>query len=105
MKYLPVMGTYSKLIVCEKELVVYNKAVLEAIKWVESGQKTSQILSNHTDEEGNFKTTAVPPGRYLLVAYGRAGFNEAVWQQSGIDVQPEMETKLKLSEPALAWAR
>jgi Polysaccharide lyase family 4, domain II len=86
---------------CLRGLLSYEKAVFETLNWGMEQNKTNQFWSSDADEEGNFKITDVRPGEYVVVARGRAGFNDAFWQKD-ITVKSGMETAFKLSKPEKA---
>jgi hypothetical protein len=83
---------------CRQELLTYEKAVSEALKWVNDQDKASQVVFDNADEEGNFKIAVPHPGIYTLLVRGRAGFNEAFWQDD-VKVNSGVETTIKLSAP------
>jgi hypothetical protein len=71
------------------------------LKWADSQKKTSQIVINQADEEGNFKLTVMESGPYILLASGHAGFDDARWVKH-FSIQPGAEASLKLSVPEKA---
>jgi hypothetical protein len=98
----PVDSIWNKRAVCLKELGGYYQALSAATKWEQDNpKKSNQMIPVEADEEGNFKVSA-PPGVYILIARGRAGFNQAVWLQRDVVVEPGKETTIKLSSPEKA---
>jgi hypothetical protein len=89
---------------CLEDLQTYDLAVMGTLKWGEENQKESDIWITNADEEGVFKITDVPHGTYILLARGRAGFNEAFWKVGvgNLAVESGMETTVKLSDPEKA---
>lgn len=93
------LGTLtSEAIDCEKELLLYSTAVVETLTWAETENKTIQAIFADADEEGNFKIAALP-GRYTLLASGRAGFNDAFWMNGWVTVKSGEETTVKMARP------
>jgi hypothetical protein len=88
----------SEAIECEKELLLYSTALVETLTWAKTENKTIQAIFADADEEGNFKIAA-PPGRYVLVAHGRAGFNDAFWMNGWVTVKFGEETTVKMARP------
>lgn len=69
---------------CSGSLASYVGALKSTIDWAVENKKTSQIITVDADEEGRFKTIDVPVGLYTVTVYGRAGINQAFWED---DVQ------------------
>jgi hypothetical protein len=84
---------------CRRELLTEDAALIETLEWGESAKRPGQILTADADEEGNFKVASVRPGRYILVARGRAGFNDALWVNNSLTVEPGTEVTVKLASP------
>jgi len=89
---------------CHKTLLLYLKALQETRKWVTDRHKDWQMITADADENGAFKARVPRSGRYLVVAYGRAGMNDAFWDNSsgsgiGIDLVVGATTTVKLSSP------
>ena len=91
-----------KDLICRKELLTYDAAVVGALKWVTEKNATDQAVITDADEEGNFAFKNVAPGLYTVLATGRAGFNEARWLNPEVTVRAGYETALKLSSPEKA---
>ena len=86
---------------CRTALQVYNQAALATLNWLETeGNKAHQVVNADADEEGNFKMVA-PQGNYILLAHGRAGFNDAAWW-SNVAVRSGEVSTVKLAKPAKA---
>jgi len=83
---------------CRTGLQVYSQAEVATIDWLETEtDKGHQLVSADADEEGNFKMTA-PPGSYILLAQGRAGFNDAAWW-ANVAVRSGEVTTVKMATP------
>jgi hypothetical protein len=85
---------------CRTALQVHSQAALTTLNWLGTEGNKAQVVSADADEEGNFKIVA-PPGNYILLAHGRAGFNDAAWWTS-VGVRSGEVTTLKLAHPAKA---
>ncbi|MGH9555235.1 MAG: hypothetical protein ACRD2Y_05375 [Terriglobales bacterium] len=72
--------------------------VLEVLEGVPERGKDPLLYETQADEEGNFQFGHVPDGKYTLVARGRAGINEATWEEE-IVIQPGRNLFVKLSNP------
>lgn len=83
---------------CTRELLAVHEAVVATLGWVQENGKSKQFVSVDTDEEGLFRMTNVPAGRYILMARGRAGANDAFWK-SELLVQAGSDVSVKLSSP------
>ena len=90
-----------EVLVCQSELLAVNRAVLATLDWVRKNGKSKQFIGVDTDEEGSFQVASVPPGRYTLMARGRAGINDAFWN-SELSVQAGSHVSVKLSSPEKA---
>jgi hypothetical protein len=83
---------------CLEELMVYKRAIDNVTKWSFDAKKSNQIRLLSADEDaGRFKFSHLPPGNYYLFAQGRAGFNEAVWEDPLIELKPGASIEIKLS--------
>ncbi len=97
----------------------YEGAIVNTLHWGGEQSRTQFIFAD-ADEEGRFQITIPPPdikdasfevgvprrdvfvpGVYLLVAYGAAGYNNAVWK-SEVEVEPGATLEVKMSEPEMA---
>jgi hypothetical protein len=87
---------------CLKHMQVYHDALSQTKDWASAKHKDWQILTTEADENGMFKITVPHPGEYIILASGRAGFNDAFWDGDipGIIVNPGATTTVKLSSPA-----
>ena len=99
MKVMQSEPTLSDSARCRGDLLGMLKALGETLRWAEDNPiQAKQVIGATADEEGNFKMSA-PPGRYQLVAHGRAGFYNAFWYSgllADIIVEPGKETTIKL---------
>jgi hypothetical protein len=83
---------------CRTGLEVYSHAVSATVDWLETEQdKARQVLSADADEKGNFKIVA-PPGSYILLTQGRAGFYDAAWW-ANVGVRSGEVLTVKLAKP------
>jgi hypothetical protein len=88
---------------CQRRLLMYREALLAVMTWASDDiKKTRQVVRGQADEEGLINMPEVPSGTYILVAFGRAGFNEAVWvlDSEEVVVKPGMDTAVKAASPA-----
>lgn len=85
---------------CQNDRNTYDVALLNVFNWASLHQKQngSEIIRVQADEEGKFRLTVSRPGGYLVIAYGRAGSNEAYWA-APTNVQTGEDTDIKLSAP------
>jgi hypothetical protein len=85
-------------------LAVYMRmqdAIRAAVKWA-SENAEGQVRTTKADEEGNFEVSTSLPGRHLLLIFGRAGMNEAIWMED-VNLEPGKTYKLKVSEPKASY--
>ena len=86
---------------CLKKMQVYYDALSQTLKWASANHKDWQILTTEADENGAFKIAVPRPGKYIILASGHAGFNDAFWwDDDGVVVNPGATTTVKLSSPA-----
>jgi hypothetical protein len=86
---------------CRTALQVYAQAGLTTLNWLGTeGNKAHPVVNAEADEEGNFKIVA-PPGNHILLAHGRAGFNDAAWWTS-VGVKSGEVATVKVAKPAKA---
>jgi hypothetical protein len=72
-------ANWSDSIRCRRDLLSYDTALIETLKWGDEQKKPSELVFAEADEEGHF-TIAIPhAGKYILIARGHAGFNDALW--------------------------
>jgi hypothetical protein len=90
---------WTERLTCLKYLRIYNQAVLDTLKWAEKENKEWQVIPFEADEEGLFTIKVAHPGKYILMARGRAGFNDAAWESDEIVVAPGANVKIKMSSP------
>lgn len=88
--------------ICRKELATYDEALTATLRWAVAQSVPPEIVIGNADEEGNFKFAGLAPGIYTVAVFGRAGFNEARWLDTGVTVKPDTETSLKLSSSEAA---
>jgi hypothetical protein len=83
---------------CYMDLLIYSSSFRKALKWASANKQEWQIITDQTDEEGNFKISVPHPGDYDVLVRGRAGLNEAVWESPNyVTVTLGEETTIKLS--------
>lgn len=87
---------------CKTELQAYEEGYYEMLNFAaEHGRNEFLLISGKADEEGNFKLK-VPLEKeelYAVYAHGRAGYNDAIWDQITFAF-PGKESVVKLSDPA-----
>ena len=102
MKQLDASGaSWSDKMLCMNDLHTFEPVILKVIDWASVHKKTAQLISTQTDEEGRFSTLA-PPGEYIVLVRGRAGYNEALWDTNplnDIQVGPGARVEVKLGSP------
>jgi hypothetical protein len=86
-------GEYSDVIDCQAVIIAKDTA-----HETMASLKESQFQGVRADEEGLFRFSAVEPKAYLLIAFGRAGLNEAYWQETTV-VKSGENVALKLPSP------
>lgn len=75
----------------QADLRAYQKVVLDKLP-----TDHSQAFITQADEDGRFVFRDVPPGSYVITAFGQAGVNLAAWRDS-VSVKPNQPLELKLS--------
>jgi hypothetical protein len=91
-------------VVCEMQLHGYAMARLETMVWAKERGELDQITTANADEQGNFKITDIPAGKYTLSAQGQAGLNDGFWEEEVV-ITPGETASLKLSSPKRACLR
>jgi hypothetical protein len=86
---------------CRAELLVFNSSLKSTLEWGQKNGKRDQIRIVESDEEGSFHFPEVQPGSYALVAWGRAGANDAYWEDD-LKVEPGQNITAKLASPHTA---
>ena len=84
---------------CRTELAGYIVALTDTVKWIAAQRKSDFNKKIQADEEGRFKITGIPAGRYNLVVTGYAGVNDAFWEQEEVVITAGQTTSVKLSSP------
>lgn len=83
---------------CLEDLMVYKRAIDNITTWSFAAKKSDQVrLLYANEEDGRFRFPHLRPGRYYLFAEGRAGFNQAVWEDPLIQLKPGDSIEIKLS--------
>jgi len=90
-------GTDDDLL-CRNELIAYDESIAVALHWAIDNGKPKQFLTVDANEEGEYRFPTVPPGRYFLIARGRAGINDAFWKQD-LSVTANGNIVAKLASP------
>lgn len=86
---------------CLKRLTAMETFLLESART--SAQAGHAPPSVSADADGYFLLSQVKPGAYLVVAYGRAGDIQAIWEQPAM-VQRFQAVMVKMVDPLLACA-
>ncbi len=84
---------------CRRELMAYQKALVDTLQWAGSEHKEWQVVNADADEDGAFRIPLPHSGTYRLIAHGRAGFNDAFWTSDDFFVAAGSESSVKLSQP------
>jgi hypothetical protein len=87
---------------CRKHLRVSYDALSATSKWIAANHMEQQVVKVDADENGTFEASVSRPGRYVIVAFGHAGMNDAFWWDKDVIVSPAATTKVKFSSPAEA---
>ena len=84
---------------CVKRLTEMETFLLES---AQSSARAGQKLPTGTaDTDGYFLLPRVKPGAYLVVAYGRAGDTQAIWEQPAM-VEQFQAVMVKMVEPLIS---
>ena len=54
-------------------------------------------MARTDEEDGRFKVVGLRPGIWHVIARGRAGVNEAVWEDPFVEVKPGSVETVKIS--------
>ena len=95
-------GSMSDAASCRRDLLAYQNALVDTLKWASDENKDWQIVQTEADENGAFKIAVPRPGVYTLVVHGHAGFNDAFWESGLLTVTPGSVIAVKLSQPEKA---
>jgi hypothetical protein len=86
---------------CMKRLADMQTALLSAAKASADAGHTPPTAT--ADADGYFILPQVRPGTYMVVAYGRAGDVQAMWEQPAV-VEPYQAVMVKLVDPLISCA-
>lgn len=86
---------------CLKRLADMQGALMSAAKASADAGRTPPTAT--ADADGYFMLPQVRPGTYMVVAYGRAGDVQAIWEQPAM-VDPYQAVVVKLVEPLISCA-
>jgi hypothetical protein len=86
---------------CLKRLADMQGALMDAAKASADSGRTPPTAT--ADADGYFMLPEVRPGTYMVVAYGRAGDVQAIWEQPAM-VDPYQAVVVKLVEPLISCA-
>ncbi|MGB8098782.1 MAG: hypothetical protein WCF17_16620 [Terracidiphilus sp.] len=85
---------------CPILLHSYDVGLVKTIDWVRANKAEEQFITDKADEDGKFSISVPNPGKYEVLAFGHAGFNDAVWEsKEPITINPGEETTIKLTSP------
>lgn len=84
---------------CMKRLTEMETFLLESAQT--SARAGQRFPTSTADEEGYFMLPRVKPGAYLVIAYGRAGDTQAIWEQPAM-VEKFQAVMVKMVEPLLS---
>ncbi len=76
-------------------LKTYEKMLRDKVEDISSPERSRAFVAE-ADENGQFWFRDIPPGSYVITAFGQAGVNLAVWRNS-VSLQPDRKVELKLS--------
>lgn len=88
---------------CRAHLAMYRDALSETLRFASLVHQEWQAIAVDADENGVFSIAIPHPGKYVIVANGHAGFNEAFWEIGVPDrvvVKAELNTVVKVPSPA-----
>jgi len=86
---------------CAKRLANMQGALMDAARASADAGRTPPTAT--ADADGYFVLPQVRPGTYMVVAYGRAGDVQAIWEQPAM-VDPYQAVVVKLVEPLISCA-
>jgi hypothetical protein len=86
---------------CSKRLANMQGALMDAARASAEAGRTPPTAT--ADADGYFMLPQVRPGTYMVVAYGRAGDVQAIWEQPAM-VDPYQAVVVKLVEPLISCA-
>ena len=84
---------------CRTVLAGHIVALSDTVDWVAAQRKSDFNKNIYADEEGRFKITGIPEGRYTLVVSGQAGLYNAFWEKEEVVITAGQTTEVKLSSP------
>ena len=84
---------------CQERLIEMEAALLNSAK-AATGPEHHSFLGE-TDQEGYFRAQNLPPGLYVVTAYGRADASRLMWTQPAV-AKPGDPTLVKLAVPLIA---
>jgi len=84
---------------CMKRLTGTETFLLESAQ--ASAQAGQKLPTSTADTDGYFLLPKVKPGAYLVIAYGRAGDTQAIWEQP-VMVEQFQAVTVKMVEPLLS---
>ncbi len=84
---------------CSKRLANMQGALMDAAKASADAGHTPPTAT--ADADGYFMLPQVRPGTYMVIAYGRAGDVQAIWEQPAM-VDPYQAVVVKLVEPLIS---
>jgi hypothetical protein len=87
---------------CPIRLAMYRDVIFQTLQEASSTHKESQAIVADADEYGMFHVVVSHPGKYVILAVGRAGVNDAFWESDDIVVNAGATTTVKLSSPVEA---
>jgi len=81
---------------CRTVLAGHIVALSDTVDWVAAQRKSDFNKNIYADEEGRFKITGIPEGRYTLVVSGQAGLYNAFWEKEEVVITAGQTTEVKL---------
>jgi len=90
-----------KRLLCKRQLLSAHMALSDTLDFLKQHDQMALMREADADEEGNFQFANVAPGQYEVVALGRAGLNDAYWDDN-VTINQDETLTLKLSSPTTA---
>jgi hypothetical protein len=88
---------------CKAPLEAGETAANRTVIWALNNREAWQANEATADEEGYFSVSATRPGRYILIAFGHAGWQNGEWE-SEFTVGRDNNPNVKLAYPKEACA-
>jgi hypothetical protein len=90
---------WSDRLECLNAILAYQSTIVTTLQGV-TKDKSWQVVTGQTDENGYFSLRVPRQGAYILVAKGQVGANDAAWEQDEVRIFTGKTTELKVGSPA-----